>query len=151
MTHSTPESSRSQVTKHCKTCDRHLPATTEYFGARKRYKDGLHYKCIECEKAYQAGYRDEHHDRLTEYDKNRYADNREERLAGMRESYKRNSEKAKARSHAYYWANREEINARSRQKWIDNPVEMRSVARAYYWENRDRIIERSRSYPKPDP
>lgn len=52
--------------KYCSKCEKHFPATLEYFGSRKRNRDGLNLWCIQCNREYTREHRRQNPDMYQE-------------------------------------------------------------------------------------
>jgi hypothetical protein len=108
------------MTKKCTRCGEAKPV--DAFNLNKRTRDGRHYHCKECTRAY-------------------YLENRERLLAQKREYTARVADARKASNAAYRDANRERINARKRQHYRENRDRILAERQAYYAEHASGIKE----------
>jgi 5-methylcytosine-specific restriction endonuclease McrA len=113
-------------TKLCTNCDLTKPAGDF---AKRTLKSGtvtLQTKCKACEKVYRE-------------------QNREHRLARMRQWWADNKEDQNAKQKEYYQNNREKVRA-GIQRWEEeNPEKVREISRNTYKRNRDKQLARSRA------
>lgn len=148
MTDLTPQNPQSQLTKACSKCGEEKPATTEYFGARKKSPDGLKVWCRVCEKDYHKEYRNANRERLRAQARARLDANRDAVAQYFKEYRARNIDRIKAYDRERYYANREERSAKAKAAYRLDSERFKKRANAYYWANREARLKRNRAYAR---
>lgn len=92
-------------TKICNRCG--IEKDIEAFNRCSRYKDGFRYECKTCRKPEIRKYTDQNKDRIHEYSKKRYHENREKHLAASKLYYEEHKEERKAYLAKYHKNNKE--------------------------------------------
>lgn len=154
--------------KLCRTCQRTLPATSEYFHRDKHSKDGLCFYCKECNKAkrkayyaqntekaiaYSKQYVAEHRDETARY-QNQYAKVHKEELKLYKEEYSRLHRKGEIKpiigkresNRLYREANRAELAWKSSQYYAQHREERLAYHKKYNQTERGIIAKRVRSH-----
>ena len=114
------------------------------FGNRKASKDGLMYKCKECNRI-----------KSNKYSK----ENKEKRSITAKLRYKRDKDKILKKSKEYYEDNKEKVLKRHKKwrdrnpdyhsdYWSDNIEHNKKMQRKYYKNNKDYVLERNRKWKK---
>lgn len=151
MTDHTPETPQPQLTKVCTKCKCEFPATPEYFGRRKRNKDGLNIWCVSCEKEYQLRYREANRERLKEQWRKRAEDKKDEIAKYQKAWAEKNKDKLTAQRRERYLANRDDILAQRAEYRKANPEKVKASKKAEYARNRERYLEKSREWRLANP
>lgn len=146
MTDHTTNDPNNQLTKVCSRCGEEKPATTEYFGIRKRRPDGLHIWCRKCEKAYQAEYREANRERVEATAKEWAEANKEKMAAYKKQWAAENAEHLKQQRHGRYEANKDEILAEQAKYRAENPEKVKASRRAEYQRNREKYVARAKAW-----
>jgi hypothetical protein len=118
--------------KYCKCCDKHYPATTEYFPSRPP-KSVLYAPCLTCKAEIHAKAQAKHKQQKREYDHAHVRQNAEKKRLYDQEY--RNAPERKAK-----------IRAEKRKWYADNRELKSQYDRQRYQEKRDIIIERSQKW-----
>lgn len=122
--------------KTCSKCSTELPATSEYFGVRNDYKDGLLSFCRKCRS---------NHDKLY-YKANSAAINGRNALWQQA-----NFESIRERKRQHYQANIEIMRERRKLYSQNNTVAIKEFQSMYYQKNRAKMIQRVKLYAKEKP
>lgn len=145
----------------CTECNRELPANKDYFRPEKRTRIGLQSCCRDCDKEYRDSRKAEKYD----YDRKRYAANREEILARQKvymadaehkdhkreydkEYRERSGEHRLKLKREYYWNNRD-LCLGAAKRYADRERErLQRYWRAYYRQNKESISVKAHFYRK---
>lgn len=122
------------TTKTCTGCLKTKEASA--FAKRTRSKDGLQFRCRDC----QRGYRDENRDQIADRGRTYRSENREEIAARKRAYERENAEAIAARKRVYYQANSGKIAATARAWALANPTRQQ----AHLW--RGNYLRRMREF-----
>lgn len=106
----------------CSTCHQEKPASA--FNRRGASEDGRHYRCRECESAYNTA---------------RYPLIRETRLAQEAAKRAANIEEARAEDKAFYARHREELAAKKREVRAEDPEKAHAMATAWREANPEKV------------
>jgi len=115
----------STVTKICSKCKKGFPATPEYFTCDKMRPDGLHSWCKSCKYTSVNGWYEVNQEQVSEYNRQKYANDREEKLKQQKQYYRANPEKKREYGRRYYFANREKKAEYSKKYRKNNPDKKR--------------------------
>lgn len=131
----------SMDTKICATCKVEFEATNEFFGKRKKNKDGLAYSCKTCVREYNVKYQKENAERIKEKQKKYYYENldktkkyREENAEIIAEKKRIYRQKNKEKIREY----KKEYREKNRERYLEW---QREYHREYRKKNRERIAE----------
>jgi 5-methylcytosine-specific restriction endonuclease McrA len=135
-------------TKTCSRCKRELPATREYFYARKRRNGtvGLDAWCRTCYRAYQSSYRGEHHEHFRELSKASCERNRESIHDRQLAAQRGDRERFRGYGRRHYALHREEIAARRKADPRSSEAD-----RKYYATHREQSLARNAAYRQSHP
>lgn len=150
-------------TKVCTKCKSTLPATLEYFPAKKGTYDGLRADCRTCYSKYKAEYHAANREREQAKSKKRYWENREESLLTSKQWRERNKEKVKENNRRYREEHKEELKQylkeyreknkeilreKNRQFRKDNPEKVKARRKQDQERHKERIDSYARTYRK---
>ena len=128
--------------KRCGRCKQYL--SLDSFTKDITAKDGLRYKCKQCEKVYQDSYYKSN--KRTNY-KKKYNEENKERCAQWQKAYKEaNKDKIAAKYKQHYKDNREKIIEKNKQYYKENKEELNYKRRQYRKDHVDQIRQYEKLY-----
>jgi 5-methylcytosine-specific restriction endonuclease McrA len=132
--------------KQCTQCGQSLPASSEYFHARKDSKDGLVSRCKMCVREYGKQHREAHKEKFAEIGR-QYREAHKEELAEKKRQYaETHKDQIRERQKQYREAHKEELDEKQRQYAEANKERIREYKRAHYQKNKSRLLDKDKQY-----
>ncbi len=122
--------------KLCRKCK--INKDFSCFSKDSKKLDNLNIDCKECVKEYRAINRD----KIKEYNRKHYLDNRDRILKNQRDYNAKTKEKIKE----YRAINRDKRNAQSREWYAKNKEYAKEYAKEYYYKNKEYYSQRAKRY-----
>jgi hypothetical protein len=119
------------VWQKCTKCGRELPATLEFFSAKKTCKDGLNSYCKSCKSLEDRNYREKNADKIS---------------LQRREKYKQNPESFSERNKKQYQIHKEKRTKYDRNYYLKNKSKVQTRTKKYYQEHREEMSEKKKLY-----
>lgn len=121
--------------KYCKSCDRYLPATNEFFAVHKHMNDGWSSTCKSCKKAYDREYRLKNKEKMKAKQKEYFQKNKEKRLAYHKTWREENQEHLEK----YRKVNKDRTTEFNKKYWAENKEQVKKKIAKWRKENKERI------------
>lgn len=111
-----PLNTDPNILKRCGKCGNEYPATTDYFSPDKQGVYGVTAQCKTCRRENTQRWRDENPGKVDEYNKNYYAEHKEQENTRSKQFHIQNSERINKRHRDNYEENPEN-SRRATQRW----------------------------------
>lgn len=125
--------------KTCKKCGEEKPKTSDYFPKRKGSEDGLRGDCKKCYKESQKKYREKNKEKVEEYHRNYYRENKTMLLDKAKAYYNSNTMKIYNYQKVYNEKNKEHIKIRQKEYASKRKDIKRDYDKVYREMNKEKL------------